>query len=163
MAEKSGPTPMGSQNNLQAHQHGSKYGSKWIFGFWDCCSPCSTCCLGFWCPCFLFGKTYAREHGEGETSGCSWMVSNFFSMKMVVRTHVFSVALGIVPHKSVLTHVCNASSDHSRGRDTVSRVVRSETSVVPCAVLAALLVSISHVHFYLLLIVVQSRKRRKAS
>lgn len=25
----------------------------------------------------LFGKTYARDHGEGETSGCNAMVSTF--------------------------------------------------------------------------------------
>lgn len=77
--EKQGMTPMGSDNNLKTHVHGNNYGSKWLFGFWDCCSPMSTCCLGTWCPCFLYGKTYAREHGEGETSGCSWMVSHYLN------------------------------------------------------------------------------------
>lgn len=25
-----------------------------------CCNACSTCCLGCWCPCILFGRTRAR-------------------------------------------------------------------------------------------------------
>lgn len=74
-AEKNGLSPMGSDMNLKSHQHGSRYGNKWLFGFFDCCSPLPTCCLATWCPCILFGKTYAREHGESDTSGCNWMVS----------------------------------------------------------------------------------------
>lgn len=50
--------------------------SKWHFGFWDCCSPMRTGCLGFWCPCLLFGQTHAREHNKGETSGCGLMVGH---------------------------------------------------------------------------------------
>ncbi|KAI9761856.1 MAG: hypothetical protein M4579_000796 [Chaenotheca gracillima] len=32
----------------------------WHESFWDCCSPSSTCCMGYWCPCVLFGRTYDR-------------------------------------------------------------------------------------------------------
>ncbi|KAI9794478.1 MAG: hypothetical protein M1833_000391 [Piccolia ochrophora] len=33
---------------------------EWRNGFWDCCSPSGTCCMGYWCPCILFGKTQHR-------------------------------------------------------------------------------------------------------
>ncbi|KAK5084725.1 hypothetical protein LTR05_005803 [Lithohypha guttulata] len=66
------------QPHVHAHavgqQHsGSKFGNKWLFGLFDCFSPFGTCCLGTWCPCILAGKTYAREHGEGETDGFNMM------------------------------------------------------------------------------------------
>lgn len=90
-----GTTPTSGVNNVQAQVHGNKYGSKWLFGLWDCCSPMSTCCLGCWCPCLLYGKTYAREHGEGETNGCSWMVS-FNSMDKDVARWLTSPVLCLV-------------------------------------------------------------------
>ncbi|PYH42337.1 PLAC8 family protein [Aspergillus saccharolyticus JOP 1030-1] len=44
---------------------------EWQNGFWECCSPCKTCCLATWCPCCLFGRTASRlkdpqlkEHGS---------------------------------------------------------------------------------------------------
>jgi len=42
---------------------------KWSFGLCDCCCPVSTCCLATWCPCILYGKTYAREHGDPDSNG----------------------------------------------------------------------------------------------
>ncbi|KAK5940241.1 hypothetical protein PMZ80_007661 [Knufia obscura] len=62
-----------SHEHGHSHVHGPKFGNKWTFGLFDCFSPLSTCCLSWWCSCFLFGKTYDREHGKGETSGCNGM------------------------------------------------------------------------------------------
>ena len=37
---------------VQMHnQPKNGYGSKWLFGLFDCCSPFGTCCMTFWCPC----------------------------------------------------------------------------------------------------------------
>ncbi|KAI9804180.1 MAG: hypothetical protein M1825_001582 [Sarcosagium campestre] len=33
---------------------------NWQYGFCDFLSPFNTCCLGYWCPCILFGKTQQR-------------------------------------------------------------------------------------------------------
>jgi len=70
MSEKPQP-PMPGHSNGKVQ---SKFGPRWTFGMFDCCSPFSTCLLGCCCPCVLFGRTYAREHGEGESSGCGGMV-----------------------------------------------------------------------------------------
>lgn len=79
-AELQGVGPLGQRSDLKAHNHGNGYGSKWLFGFWDWFSPVSTCCLSCWCPCVLYGKTCARERGEGEKSGCNWMVGQYLRL-----------------------------------------------------------------------------------
>ncbi|KAI9811073.1 MAG: hypothetical protein M1827_005655 [Pycnora praestabilis] len=32
----------------------------WENSFWDCCAPTNICCMAYWCPCILYGKTHAR-------------------------------------------------------------------------------------------------------
>lgn len=34
-------------------------------GICGCCGDCGTCCLGYWCPCILFGETYDKVFGGG--------------------------------------------------------------------------------------------------
>ncbi|KAI9825683.1 MAG: hypothetical protein M1832_001027 [Thelocarpon impressellum] len=34
--------------------------NDWQNGFWDCFSPSDICCMAYWCPCILFGKTQER-------------------------------------------------------------------------------------------------------
>jgi hypothetical protein len=67
------------QNNqppeIEAGAHHEALSHGWTSDFWDCCSPCGTCCLSCWCPCILFGRIQAREEGEINPSGCNWMVS----------------------------------------------------------------------------------------
>lgn len=65
------------QTSTQVNHSGS-YGNKWTFGLFDCFSPMSTCCLGCWCPCVTFGRTYDRDHGKGETSGVNGMCCVFY-------------------------------------------------------------------------------------
>ncbi|KAI9674221.1 MAG: hypothetical protein M1817_002039 [Caeruleum heppii] len=33
---------------------------EWHSSFWDCFKPMDVCCMAYWCPCFLFGKTQQR-------------------------------------------------------------------------------------------------------
>lgn len=56
----------------------------------------------------VFGKTYAREHGEGETSGCGGMVSNLVSC-LSTRLISNSAVYGIVLLRSVSIHACKLS------------------------------------------------------
>jgi len=63
------PVPGGSEkhptySNVQSRpvKHG-----HFQNGFCSCCDPCGTCCLGFWCPCILFGKTRTRLHNPAMT------------------------------------------------------------------------------------------------
>ncbi|KAF1950552.1 PLAC8-domain-containing protein [Byssothecium circinans] len=49
-----------SQNTQDWHHSGS-----------GCCSPFGTCCMGWWCPCILHGKTRHRTKNNGNMSGYS--------------------------------------------------------------------------------------------
>ncbi|KAI9786558.1 MAG: hypothetical protein M1816_007882 [Peltula sp. TS41687] len=46
------------QFQMGGENHGPP--QQWQNGFWNCCTPMNTCCLGYWCPCILFGKTQQR-------------------------------------------------------------------------------------------------------
>jgi len=63
-----------------AYEKAQSFGKKWTFGFWDCFSPVSTCCLGCWCPCILFGRAQAREKGEVDPSGCGLMCCAYYCL-----------------------------------------------------------------------------------
>lgn len=59
-----GPQPDG----VMQHQNGNnglppqaQFGSDWSHSFWEFWSPGKTCFMGCCCPCFLFGKTQARN------------------------------------------------------------------------------------------------------
>lgn len=125
MSEKSQlPMPVHAHENAQR----SYFGRNWTFGLFDCFGPCSTCkqlqtahrgstrglittgCLGCWCPCLLFGKTYAREHGDGETSGCGAMVSSCLVVRKLRSLMSFSAVYGILLRVWASTPVCSASS-----------------------------------------------------
>ena len=43
---------------------------EWETSLFGCFSDCSTCCMGFWCPCCLFGKNYEKLDMGSYTSGC---------------------------------------------------------------------------------------------
>ncbi|KAI1616702.1 PLAC8 family-domain-containing protein [Exophiala viscosa] len=63
---------------------------RWTFGLFDCCSPVDTCCLGCWCPCILYGKTYAREHGDPDASGVNtscmaWYAASCFGAACILQ------------------------------------------------------------------------------
>ncbi|KAF2732316.1 PLAC8-domain-containing protein [Polyplosphaeria fusca] len=36
-----------------------------------CCSPFSTCCLTWWCPCISYGRTHHRVRNNNDMSGYS--------------------------------------------------------------------------------------------
>jgi len=63
--------PNGASAHHTHHQGPPGAQGEWTFGLCDCCCPFGTCCMATWCPCFLYGKTYAREHGEPDSSGCN--------------------------------------------------------------------------------------------
>ncbi|KAH7383768.1 PLAC8 family-domain-containing protein [Pyrenochaeta sp. MPI-SDFR-AT-0127] len=36
-----------------------------------CCSPIGTCCLSWWCPCIVYGRTRHRTTNHGNMNGYS--------------------------------------------------------------------------------------------
>ncbi|KAF2250060.1 PLAC8-domain-containing protein [Trematosphaeria pertusa] len=44
---------------------------EWHHSGASCCSPIGTCCLAWWCPCILFGRTRYRTKNNGNMSGHS--------------------------------------------------------------------------------------------
>jgi hypothetical protein len=44
-------------------------------------------CMAYWCPCVLFGRTYARDHGDPDSSGMNSSVclSEFFARLFYAR------------------------------------------------------------------------------
>ena len=59
------PVPGGSEKHpLPPHQaypvNLPQFKEGFQHGLCGCCNDCSTCCLGCWCPCILFGRTRAR-------------------------------------------------------------------------------------------------------
>lgn len=122
MNEKSQlPMPGHARENAQR----SYFGRDWTFGLFDCFRPCSTCkqlqtaskgsarglittgCLGCWCPCLLFGKTFAREHGDGESNGCGAMVSPCLEARKLTSLISCSAAYGILLRVCASTPVCS--------------------------------------------------------
>ncbi|KIW12538.1 hypothetical protein PV08_09815 [Exophiala spinifera] len=76
----------------QPHQHTHSAGShgSWTFGLFDCFSPFGTCCLSCWCPCILYGRTYARDHGDPDASGmnascCAWYMLSCFGAQCILQ------------------------------------------------------------------------------
>lgn len=55
-----------------AAQFGAPAGlSEFSSGLYSCCArPCCVFCVGFFCPCILYGDTYARLHGLGFCAHC---------------------------------------------------------------------------------------------
>ncbi|PYH83654.1 PLAC8-domain-containing protein [Aspergillus uvarum CBS 121591] len=65
-------------------------GQEWTNGFWDCCSPCKICCLAFWCPCCLFGRTASRlkdpalkEHGSMNGDCCLYCLVGYCGLGFI--------------------------------------------------------------------------------
>jgi len=63
---------------LQHEAHVNQEGHKkdWETGFWSCCSPWRTCCLGTFCPCILYARTQYRLEHSGSIKGYSFFNSN---------------------------------------------------------------------------------------
>ncbi|KAH7093630.1 PLAC8 family-domain-containing protein [Paraphoma chrysanthemicola] len=36
-----------------------------------CCTPIGTCCLSWWCPCIVYGRTHHRVKNNGDMNGYS--------------------------------------------------------------------------------------------
>ncbi|KIX03217.1 uncharacterized protein Z518_06769 [Rhinocladiella mackenziei CBS 650.93] len=70
-------------NGAAAYAHAPGAHGKWTFGLFDCCSPFGTCCMATWCPCILYGKTYAREHGDPDSSGCNGSCCAFYCLMCI--------------------------------------------------------------------------------
>ncbi|KAF1810749.1 PLAC8-domain-containing protein, partial [Eremomyces bilateralis CBS 781.70] len=45
---------------------------NWEHSGSDCCSPISSCFLGWCCPCFLYGKVYHRTRKDSSMKDFSW-------------------------------------------------------------------------------------------
>jgi len=53
-------------------------------GLFSCCSDMSICCLGYWCPCYLFGRTAQRAGVSSSTlCGCLTYLMVFAAMTVV--------------------------------------------------------------------------------
>ncbi|KAH8712130.1 PLAC8 family-domain-containing protein [Phaeosphaeriaceae sp. PMI808] len=37
----------------------------------SCCTPIGTCCLSWWCPCIVYGRTHYRLKNNGNMDGYS--------------------------------------------------------------------------------------------
>ncbi|KAF2027325.1 hypothetical protein EK21DRAFT_114953 [Setomelanomma holmii] len=37
----------------------------------SCCTPIGTCCLSWWCPCIVYGRTHHRIKNNGDMNGYS--------------------------------------------------------------------------------------------
>ncbi|KIW53495.1 hypothetical protein PV05_09064 [Exophiala xenobiotica] len=84
------PNGVPSNGAPHPHSHGAGKRGEWSFGLFDCCSPFGTCCLSFWCPCILYGKTHAREHGDPDSSGvnsscCAWYMLSCFAAQGILQ------------------------------------------------------------------------------
>ncbi|KAK9793164.1 hypothetical protein WJX73_000720 [Symbiochloris irregularis] len=56
-------------------------GNPWSSGLCACFDDCGVCCLGYWCPCVLYGKNAERISGQPGCVGhcCLWyLLSAFF-------------------------------------------------------------------------------------
>ncbi|KAE8151983.1 PLAC8 family-domain-containing protein [Aspergillus avenaceus] len=67
------------------HKH-----NEWSNSFWDCCSPFGTCCMSFWLPCCLHGKTHSRlddpylkEHSYCNGSCCLYTLTSYIGFHWV--------------------------------------------------------------------------------
>ncbi|KIW37579.1 uncharacterized protein PV06_10225 [Exophiala oligosperma] len=86
------PSYQPHQHPDESHQYSHSAGShgSWTFGLFDCCSPFGTCCMGYWCPCFLYGRTYARDHGDPDASAvngscCAWYMLSCFGAQCILQ------------------------------------------------------------------------------
>ncbi|KAJ4972080.1 hypothetical protein NE237_005179 [Protea cynaroides] len=55
-------------NELPLHCHTSESPAQWSSGICACCDDMQSCCVGLFCPCFLFGKN-AEFLGSGTLVG----------------------------------------------------------------------------------------------
>ncbi|KAJ9694227.1 hypothetical protein PVL29_009953 [Vitis rotundifolia] len=55
-------------SDLPVHRHTSDSPSQWSSGICACCDDMQSCCIGFFCPCFLFAKN-AEFLGSGTLVG----------------------------------------------------------------------------------------------
>ncbi|RVW61626.1 Protein plant cadmium resistance 10 [Vitis vinifera] len=55
-------------SDLPDHRHTSDSPSQWSSGICACCDDMQSCCIGFFCPCFLFAKN-AEFLGSGTLAG----------------------------------------------------------------------------------------------
>lgn len=60
---------------------------EWESGLFGCFSDCSSCCLGFWCPCILFGQNYEKL-GSGSSCGgcCMYFITQLFFLQCIMGT-----------------------------------------------------------------------------
>ena len=59
----------------------------WEASLCGCFSDCSSCCLGFWCPCCLFGKNYeSMGMGSCKTGCCFYFLLTFVACQCLMAT-----------------------------------------------------------------------------
>ena len=114
--------------------------SEFHSGLGNCCAaPCCVFCMGFFCPCILYGDTYARLHGVGFCSQCllysfcGWAACLFASTTR--RTLRIKYAIVEKPCSDCCVHcwcswcaVCQVR--HRWGGELSAWVLRASTSQV---------------------------------
>ncbi|KAL6714797.1 hypothetical protein ACLMJK_007057 [Lecanora helva] len=57
----------------------------WRYGLFDCFSPMNTCCLAYWCPCILFGRTKHAFEGDPNASACNGSCCAWTALAMLLN------------------------------------------------------------------------------
>eukprot|EP00249_Psilotum_nudum_P008671 c21435_g1_i2 orf=184-753(+) len=65
--EDSDPLPSPADDSFGGNRQFSEH---WSSGICACCDDMTSCCLGFWCPCVLFGKNVELLEGKPCTGPC---------------------------------------------------------------------------------------------
>lgn len=59
----------------------------WENGLCGCFSDCSSCCIGFWCPCVLFGQNYEKlGSGSCGTGCCLYFILQILNCQCILGT-----------------------------------------------------------------------------
>ncbi|KAK7178081.1 hypothetical protein PSPO01_15870 [Paraphaeosphaeria sporulosa] len=87
----------------------------WHHSARKCCSPVNTCCLGWWCPCLLYGRTRQRLFNQGNvSSSCNSDCVNYSIMACLGMARCLNCSLrGHLRRKHHLSG--NGGTDCMRG------------------------------------------------